>query len=1059
MSADSFAVDVPFIGRVDELILVRRLLDGAVAGQPRVVLVSGDAGVGKSRLLAESMSAASAAGVTVLFGPCHEDVAIPYLPIATAFRAISHEGARRLVPSAEVMTRSMTDGGGEDHRIQLFLDATAALIETATAGPTLLVFDDVHWADAASAELIRHLVLSGMHEATIAGLPLTVVLSALGPWPEGVPRALARLPREGAALELHVERFGVAEAHAMVLALTGARPRTEVTSAILDATAGNPLLMRGVITRNAAAGRLLVNAGEVTLADDRALTASTDLDDEIRLELSRVDAAARGFLALTSVLGDGQRIATLRAASHDDISGPLADAVDAGLLRVDGSHYRFAHPQMRHVLYQDLGREDRARIHLRVAAALEASLDSADAGRALTISHHLHRGGADPRDEQVSTWALRAGDQAWSAGAWDEARSAYALALSGAARRTLDPQDLTELLLRTGVAAYFANDDSCTVLLHEAAALAEAQGDVARRVEALLLRARFHLIGTAATVGTTPPIEELEGLLEVLEHEPSLRARTLATISDLYFVGLDHERAAAYARQAEAVLEAGAAIDNQAIAKVSFALGLQEMSALDLESARRHFTRVVDIGDDHISLAARTRIGLAFLVAGRLAEADATLRAARTGERQLSSHAGQQLPSAAMAAIDVLGGNFAGVERLAAEVTALYAIQEYAFTPGMVFPALAAARMARGDVNGAHEAIRQWRACGGRGTWRYESILQVMTGEVYAVARELRTRRWPDIGSTNLFTLDIPCLHVLVGARVDDAGLVRTGLPALIAAHEQGIVVSLGWPWLISRVIADGHAALGEGAAAERWYQRASAEAVDLRAVVERSLVTLGQARLALAGGRSQEAAALGTTSASELDSADALLFAREARALVEESGGVHPAARDRFILFTDIVGSTQLNVRAGDEQYLTLIEEHDRILQARLRRHDGVQHAHTGDGMSAWFASVESALACAFGIRSDLERTSIAHPELPFRVRMGISAGRPVHTGERIFGLAVVTSARICGLAGADQVFVTEPVRRAAKDAYAFRVVGERELKGIPGTQVIHEAIDLPAR
>ena len=690
-------------------------------------------------------------------------------------------------------------------------------------------------------------------------------------------------------MELHLHEFGVVEAHAMATALTGARPRTEVTTAILDATAGNPLLMRGVITRNLASRRLVISGDELQLAGDRPLMAPTDLDDEIRIALSKVDAACQHLLTTASVLGDGEEVLALRAACEGNIDAPLATATDAGLLLVGTTRYRFAHPQMRQVLYHDLDADPRAELHLRIASALEGLPETPDADRALAIAHHLRRGGADPNDERVSRWALRAGDQAWSAGAWVEARRAYAVALSGAARRTLAPEDLSEILLRTGVAAYYANDDSCPTWLNEAAELAHERGDVTRWAEALLLSARFRLIGTAATVGAPARAEDLERLLRDLDDDPALRARTLATLADLHFVGLDHERAAAYAREAEAAL-AGDIGDDDAVARVAFVLGLQEMSAIDLKAAHRHFDQVAQTGDDHLQLAAVTRAGLVELVEGNLHEAAATLARGRVGERRLSSHAGQQMPSAALAALDVLRGAFADAERLAAEVIALYAIQEYAFTPGMVFPALAAARIGRGDIDGAHAAIAQWQACGGRGTWRYEALIRVLAGDADTVARELVGRRWPDIGGTNLFTVDIPCVHVVVGAAAGDADLVRTGLPALEAAHAKGMVVALGWPWLISRVIADGHLALGEAAAAERWYRRAESEAAAQPMVLEHAQIQLGRARLALAQGEVAEATALAAQSAADLDAIDALLLARVARQIVEDSGRGRPA-------------------------------------------------------------------------------------------------------------------------------------------------------------------------
>ncbi len=1057
MAVDSFAVGLPFIGRVDELALVRRVLDGVLGGQPRVLLLSGDAGVGKSRLVAEATSTSSTGGATVLVGTCHEGVAIPYLPIATAFRRLDHAGAQRLSPSARAAP-AVADGDAEDLRLSLYLDATAALVDTAETGPTILVVEDVHWADDASADLVRHLVLSAMHEATVAELPLLVILTAREPWPDGVPRSLARLSREAMAVELHLSRFGVVEAHAMVTALTGARPRTEVTSAILDVTAGNPLLMRGVINRNVGSGALVVAGGEVQLASDRPLMAPTDLDDEIRIALGKVGSACRAVLTTASVLGDGEEIAALRAACDGAIDAALADATDAGLLVVGSTRFRFAHPQMRQVLYHDLAAADRSDLHLQIAGALEGLPESPHADRSLAIAHHLRCGGADPNDEHVAGWALRAGDQAWASGAWVEARRAYAVALGGAARTSLEPEELTEVLLRTGIAAYYANDDSCTSWLNEAAALAHGRGDTTRWAEALLLAARFRLVGTAATVGAPVRVEDLEAILSSVD-DPSLRARTLATLADLHFVGLDHDRAAQYAHEAAATLE-GDIDDEPAVARVSFVLGLQEMSAIDLTAAHRSFTRAAELGDEHLGLAAETRAGLVRFVEGKLTEASVALARARVGERALSSHAGQQMPSAALAAIDVLRGSFAEAERLGAEVVALYSIQEYAFTPGMVFPTLAAARIGRGDVDGAHDAVAQWAACGGRGTWRYDALIRALAGDVDEVAHDLVARRWPDVASTNLFTADIPCLHVVVGAAVADADLVRRGLPALETAHDRGLLITLGWPWLVSRVLADGHQALGERAAAERWYRRAEAEVAGQAVVLEQAQVALGRARIAVAEGRTDDATALAARSAVDLDAIDALPLARAARQVVERASGASaPAPRDRIILFTDIVGSTELNVRTGDEQYVHLLEEHDRILRARLRRHGGVEHTHTGDGVSAWFASVEAALECCFGMHADLERASMAHPEYPVRVRMGLSAGRPVDTGDGLFGLAVVTSARICSLAGAGQVLVSDEVRRLGEATRSFREVGALELKGFPGTHLVHEALDVATR
>ena len=1049
MGTGTVAVDVPFVGRVDELVLIERLLGSIASGPPRLLLVTGEAGIGKSRLLAEAMVAARAAGVTVLHGACYEDVNIPYLPVATAFRSLDHEGARRLT-SAPLDPGHESPGEAESRRLDVFLDATTMLVDAARAGPTMVVLDDLHWADDATAELVRHVVLSGVHEASAGGLPLLLVLSARGPWPDGVPRQLARLSRESSVLELHLERFDVAEAHALVTALAGARPRTETVRALLTATAGNPLLLRGVVTRNVTSGALVAKDGELLLAGEAPLTTPSDLDGEIRLELQRLSDGEHRVLAMAAVLGDGQSTAILHAACGDDHDGDFDRLLVSGVLRSDGSAYQFSHPQVRHIAYEDLDVGQRAALHLEVARALQEEGDVDEPATALAVAQHLQRGRADPNDAAVADWAMRAGDHAWAAGAWDDALAAYALALSGTGRRSMDPVALSTRLLRTGVAAYFSNDDSSVAWLEQAAAETE---DPAVRAEALLLKVRFRFIGTAATVGAAPAVTELVDLLPQLEEHPALLARALATLADLHLVALDHRAAAGYAEEARAVISQ-VTLDPPVLAHVQFTLGLREMTELRFEAAEDWFEQAGRNADDHLAANALTRTGLCQLARGRLEEATATLEQGRRAERRLGSHAAQQLPGAALAAVAVLRGQFAAAERLCSEVESLYGIQEYAFTPGLVFPVMAAARAVRGDLAGAREALERWRTTGGRGTWRYQAYLTLVAGDVDALERDVRERRWRTPGDPTYFTLDAFCLHVLVGAALRDDDLVRSGLPALLDAHERGAVINTGWPWLLSRVIADGHRHLGDVAASDRWYRRAEAEAGRAGATLEAGLVALGLGHLAIAQGRTEEAAARTAQAAQTFDAAGALQLAGEAHALIGRTGGAPVVApMERFILFSDIVGSTELNVRAGDEPYHVLLGEHDQILRARLRRHGGVEQSHTGDGMSAWFASADEALACALGMHVDLARASALHPELPVRVRIGIAAGRPVHDGGRLFGLAVVEAARVCALAGAEQVLVTEPIRDRASPRWHFEPAGEHVLKGIPDARRLFAA------
>ena len=171
------------------------------------------------------------------------------------------------------------------------------------------------------------------------------------------------------------------------------------------------------------------------------------------------------------------------------------------------------------------------------------------------------------------------------------------------------------------------------------------------------------------------------------------------------------------------------------------------------------------------------------------------------------------------------------------------------------------------------------------------------------------------------------------------------------------------------------------------------------------------------------------------------------------------PSVAVRVILVTDLVGSTELNVRLGDEGYVGVLADHDRVVRARLRQHDGVEFKHTGDGFCAWFASGDDALAAAAGLQRDLDEWRDLHPELAVRVRCGLAAGRPVDAGGDLFGASVAMAARVCALADGDEVLAHADVVDLLAPELASRCDerGSFELKGFPGSVRIYSAPAAP--
>ena len=163
------------VGRDAELARLRGLLHDAAAGRAVTGLVSGDAGIGKSRLVAEVMQIAERDGFTVLCGQCAEiGDSVPYLPFADAFRAAPPHVAAA-IKTRPALSRLLPDGGeqaeGADWaglaRQQMFGGVLSLLSELAAGGPVLLVIEDLHWADATTRHLVTFLARM-LHRESVA---------------------------------------------------------------------------------------------------------------------------------------------------------------------------------------------------------------------------------------------------------------------------------------------------------------------------------------------------------------------------------------------------------------------------------------------------------------------------------------------------------------------------------------------------------------------------------------------------------------------------------------------------------------------------------------------------------------------------------------------------------------------------------------------------------------------------------------------------------------------------------------------------------------------------
>ncbi len=353
------------LGRDTEMARLRGLLDDAVAGRAVTALVGGDAGVGKSRLVAEVMTVAGRSGFTVLCGQCAEiGDSVPYLPFADAFRtAPSHIG--QAVKGRPVLARLLPDGGepaeGTDPsgmaRQQMFGAVLGALAEFAAASPVLLVLEDLHWADATTRHLVTFLARMLRRErVAIVGTYRTDDLHRRHPLGEVVAE-LGRLPSV-ALVELGPLPAAALAEHLSSLPNGPSRLSTALLSALVDRAEGNAYYAEELLAASSGSSGVLPSGLAALLL----------------ARVARVSDAAQQVLRAAAVAGRRANDQLVLAASGLDDAGyeeAVREAVARQLLVPDGPDgYRFRHALLREAVYGDLLPGERTRLHGRFAALL-----------------------------------------------------------------------------------------------------------------------------------------------------------------------------------------------------------------------------------------------------------------------------------------------------------------------------------------------------------------------------------------------------------------------------------------------------------------------------------------------------------------------------------------------------------------------------------------------------------------------------------------------------------------------------------------------------------------
>lgn len=567
----------PFAGRAGVYEAVLAAWKETVEGARRAVLVSGEPGIGKTRLVSELVRHAHEFGATVLWGRCDEELSVPFEPFAEALRhyvaCVPGDRVRaelgslggeltRVLPDLAARVPGLaapvpTDPETERHR--MFEAVCDFLGEMSHTDPVILVLDDIHWADKPSLLMLRHILRS---VAPMRLLVLATYRDTDLDRSHPLADVLADLRRQAGVDRLDLVGLDASEVAALMEGAAGHdldEPGVGLAHAVFAETQGNPFFVGEVLRHLAESGAIVQRDGRWT--SDRTLE-EVGIPEGIRevvgRRLSRLSDSANRALAFGAVIGATFDLTTIEAAggpTGDELFDALDEAAQASIVReVPGTvgRYAFAHALVRSALYEELTTNRRVRMHCRIGEALEARYERHLDDHLDELAYQFVEGAlaGDPR--KAVDYCRRAGEHADAELAFEGAAHHFERAL-GALELVFD-DDLVlrcDLQIALATALENAGDERSRAATFAAAATARTMNDAERLARAAMV------IGRGGPINTSVDVELvglLENALEAVGEDPTpLRARLLIGLAVQLQWGPEVDRRMRLARQALAL--------------------------------------------------------------------------------------------------------------------------------------------------------------------------------------------------------------------------------------------------------------------------------------------------------------------------------------------------------------------------------------------------------------------------------------------------------------------------------------------------------------------------
>ncbi len=520
----------PLVGRDRECAQLRDWWDAACRGDVQLLLVDGEPGIGKTRLVAELARSLESEGALVLWGRCDEDPVAPFQPFAEAlgryFQSVSAdqitrvpewqitELARLVLPLREhVPVLEEDPGDPETERFRFFGAITQTLNGLSARGRVLLVVDDLHWADQPTLLLLRHVLRNA--DALNIGIIAMYIDSEI-PSEHRLRPMLADLRSDRSAATVHLE--GLGEAAVKELAESAVAP--ELATQLFKLTDGNPLFLEEML-RQLGEG----DNGDTSVPPN--LNPTEAIRELVARRVSRLPQGVIYLLQAASVAGNECEAAIVAEAAEltaEQRLDALDRAEESKLLRHLGSQrdlYAFSHSLVRDAIYNELLRGRRVRYHHKVAVATERAHDTELESYVNELAHHFYMGAALDDADKAIRYGMAAGERAMRLLAFEEAAGHFARSLEVAEQFGDHDQSLRcDALIALAEAQNRAGDiETAEANFERAATLARAIGDGERLAAAALRAGPLNGLSIAGT--SAEQVRLLEEALALLPAEDS----------------------------------------------------------------------------------------------------------------------------------------------------------------------------------------------------------------------------------------------------------------------------------------------------------------------------------------------------------------------------------------------------------------------------------------------------------------------------------------------------------------------------------------------------------